>query len=103
MFFRMLDLLDMKKTLTSDVDRVPNELYPVFIIEDRYGGTYSKGKWIAMSEYDKNTFDFLQEGPHNCDPEARDFWDNEAPKRSDIAVGNTPNEALNNLLGKMGG
>ena len=26
-----------------------NELYPVTIVTDRYGGTYSKGGWLAFN------------------------------------------------------
>ena len=78
--------------------------YPIFIIEDRYGGTYSRGNWLAVSCAD-NRFKLesaktriehiMEEGPHGGDTEAMSFW-SDPPNW--IAVGNSPNDALKNLL-----
>jgi len=75
--------------------------YPIAVFEDRYMGTYSGGEWIAVAECDKQEvpgtrFEIAFSGTHGSDPEAATFgvmitiipW---------IAVGNTPNEAVENI------
>lgn len=85
------------------------DLYPIAIIEDRYAGVYSGGKWLAIAEHD----DILPAGlggasitrlawisvggPGGSDPEAREFWANPPAW---IAAANTPDEALKALLDK---
>lgn len=69
--------------------------WPTIIIEDRYMGTYSGGLWVAFYGY-KN-LDIIGDGPHADDVSARNFdytqdW---------LAVGNTPQEALDNLIKKQ--
>lgn len=80
--------------------------YPVAILEDRYGGVYSKGAWLAIANADKphigdkpcvgdligSRMEFcLNEGPNGSDPQASDFWDTPP---SWIVVGKTPDDAL---------
>ena len=90
--------------MTADLNL---DQWPVAIIEDRYGGAYSAGKWIAIAQADTAVFDtpygedyetraeyLLSEGPHGGDPDAAEFW-LAAPDW--IAVGDTPDEALANL------
>lgn len=89
-------------------------LWPVAIVEDRYEGTYSGGRWLAVGGanvrdgYSNNTavtrLDFImgdegEESPFGGDFEACAFWT--APPDW-IAVGDTPNEALANLYKKFG-
>lgn len=84
--------------------------YPVAIIEDRYGGLYSGGHWLAVAKADERIgehgdqtrIQFVLEdetGPHGSDPDAGDFWDNREPDW--IASGHTPDEALENLRAKV--
>jgi hypothetical protein len=74
--------------------------YPVAIIEDRYGGCYSGGAWLAIAIADHlengayRVVGCLEDGPHGDDTDAQMFW---AGPPSWIAVGNTPDEALANL------
>ena len=87
--------------------------YPVVIIEDRYNGAYSGGRWIAIANANRTEFGLrpceqqvgdmdratylLEEygtGPHGGDPEAAAFWLN-APDW--MAVGDTPDQAMMNL------
>jgi hypothetical protein len=81
-------------------------LYPIAIIEDRYGGTYSGGAWLAIANAYKSdsiverVTDCLESGPHGDDVEAAWFWAN-CPDW--IAAGNTPDEALAALYVKNGG
>jgi hypothetical protein len=76
--------------------------YPVAIVQDRYSGIYSGGDWLAISRA-KETFGdvsrvayLVRGGPHGSDLEAAEFW-SDPPDW--IAVGNSPQEALANLLG----
>jgi hypothetical protein len=75
--------------------------FPITIVQDRYGGVYSGGKWLALSIADKlengsyRIVRMLEGGPHGEDGDAMAFWSN-PPEW--IAVGNSPDEALAALL-----
>jgi hypothetical protein len=79
-------------------------IHPVAILEDRYGGVYSDGKWLAVSGAD--TLDngcyrivrMLEHGPHGDDGDAMVFW---ADPPNWIASGDTPDQALANLMAKL--
>lgn len=75
--------------------------YPIAIVEDRYGGCYSGGNWLAISTADAEfrstqriTY-VLNYGPSDTDIPAMDFW-RDPPEW--IAVGETPNAARDALL-----
>lgn len=84
--------------------------YPIVIIQDRYGGAYSKGKWIAIADADDHVDECGASGPwDSSDVPCFTFWTSvrEAWESSPqlglfdwIAVGQTPDEALANLLKK---
>src|SRR3990167_6714134 len=85
-------------------DRV--DIYPVAIIEDRYSGVHSGGKWLAIAEADASWHGSAPEsraqfcieaGPSSGNSDARKFW---ASPPDWIAVGNTPDEALAALCTK---
>ncbi len=71
--------------------------YPIAIIQDRYGGTYSGGLWLAVAsctDMDNGSYlivRMIEDVPHGSDTETMIFW--QSPPDW-IAVGNTPNEAL---------
>ena len=75
--------------------------YPVAILQDRYGGGYSGGTWIAIRNADtpERGTDRLswvaEDGPSGNDVDAADFWQQPPPW---IAVGETPDAALTHLL-----
>jgi hypothetical protein len=75
--------------------------YPIAIVQDRYTGVYSGGTWLAISKadsphYGQSRANFvLNEGPHGDDSEAAEFW---ADPPDWIAVGDSPQEALDRLL-----
>jgi hypothetical protein len=75
--------------------------YPIAIIQDRYSGVYSEGTWLAIAQADlphegRSHADFvLTDGPHGDDRVAAEFWADSPPW---IAVGNSPQEALDRLL-----
>lgn len=76
------------------------DLYPIAVVEDRYGGVYSKGKWLAIAESNKletgayRIVRCLDGGPHGDDTDAAMFWSD--PPRW-IASGNTRDHAIENL------
>lgn len=81
-----------------------DDIYPIAILQDRYLGAYSKGEWFAImladAPYRADDLDItrgafcLDEGPNGSDEEAASFW-KDPPHW--IAVGNTPQEALDAL------
>ncbi len=65
-------------------------LYPVTIIQDRYGGTYSGGKWLAFNLDAED----IPQGVSGSDYPCADFWgENTLP----VGKGSTPEEALEHL------
>ena len=79
--------------------------YPIAVLQDRYGGTYAGGQWLAVAQADLPAGeDFtsrvqfcLDSGPHGGDMEAMQFWI-EPPGW--IASGYTPDAAIGALKAK---
>ena len=79
------------------------DIYPLTIIPDRYNGAFSGGQWLAFNVYYYNIPDEIDDGEMEC----WNFWDEQ--KRLEkinenyfrIGVGNTIDEAMNDLLKKM--
>ncbi|HST61449.1 MAG TPA: hypothetical protein VLK84_22275 [Longimicrobium sp.] len=80
--------------------------YPIAIVQDRYGGVYSRGAWLAVGEFDARDgsgyavhtrLDYVMEHAHGDDVTAMLFWTDVAPGLRWLAVGATPDEALANL------
>jgi hypothetical protein len=72
------------------------DIYPVVIVQDRYGGCYSKTKWQAWN------MDCEPEGANSSDIECADFWDEQISTGVPICgKGSTPNEALKSLEEQM--
>lgn len=84
---------------------VSPDLYPIAVIEDRYQGIYSKGRWWAVAQCDcllagMSRLAWLQDyGPGSDDVTASVFWRLAPPW---IAAGNTPDAAVANLKGQEG-
>lgn len=75
------------------------DLYPVVVLQDRYGGVYSGGDWIAIAEGDLGRrFTEVLDGAHGEDCDAMEFW--ESPPEF-VAVGDTPDAAVANLHAKI--
>jgi hypothetical protein len=78
------------------------DLYPVAVVEDRYGGTYSGGRWLAIAQADRlengayRIVRCLEDGPHGDDGDAMAFW---SDPPGWIACGDTPDEAVRKLGG----
>jgi hypothetical protein len=80
--------------------------YPIAIVEDRYGGGYAGGNWLAISQADlsygtSSRVDFVlsdKNGPHSGDIQAREFW--AVPPDWIVAAG-TPNDAVAKLARRL--
>ena len=79
-------------------------MYPIIIVEDRYSGVYSRGNWIAVAEFNKKAdnnstrLDIILLEANGGNGDSDFFWRNpKSPPPHWVAVGNTPNEALENL------
>lgn len=91
----------------TDFPNIPHGLYPIVLIQDRYSGTYSGGEWLAIREATTMEYDgnygretaraplLLHEGPNGDDGDAMAYW---CDPPDWIAVGRTPNEAVENLI-----
>lgn len=77
----------MKKSNNANIDAI----YPLTIITDRYGGTYSGGKYLA---FNKEYYE-ISTAVNGEDVECMNFW----KCYSDIVgKGNSPKEAVENLV-----
>ena len=72
-----------------------SKIYPLTIVADRYGGSYSGALFTAWNlQYDQ-----LPNEISDCDLGCGIFWTK--ADRSEIGFGNNPNEAYQNLLEKL--
>jgi len=65
-----------------------NDIYPCVIFADRYGGTYSGGKYVALYRKDIPSECFADDVTNST------FW---YEYNQPYGIGDTPNEALENL------
>jgi hypothetical protein len=78
----------------------PADTWPITIVQDRYSGVYSGGRWLAIAAADRlengcyRIVRCLENGPFGDDVEARSFWENPP---NWIAVGDSPDAALHAL------
>ncbi len=85
-------------------ENIPPSFYPVLLLQDRYGGVYSGGQWIAIHEANRlvtletRAAWVVVHGPSGNDFDAASFW-SEPPDW--IAVGASPDEAIKALLGSQ--
>ena len=73
------------------------ELYPIIVLQSRYGGVYEGGEWFAISGFE-NLSSGLSKYFEGDDCDAVDFWSDEHD--FPIAVGSSPNDAVNLLIAK---
>jgi hypothetical protein len=80
------------------------ELYPVTIVQARYNGVYEGASWIAFydtyNEGDLSTREFLDSEAFGGDMPCCEWWMDNCINPN-IAVGQTPNEALEKLVEKQ--
>jgi hypothetical protein len=73
---------------------VPDGVIPVIIFQTRYGGTYEGGRWAAIYSH---PHDFPEEA-WGEDTVAVVWWVDHA---HDVGVGESPNDALEDLRRKL--
>ena len=90
-------MIDFKKHFNNsdEIDFWVQDIYPITIISDRYGGTYSGGQYTAwpIFYYD------IPEGPEDSDIPCFDFWQN--VDKSFIGIGESIDAAKLDLIFKM--
>jgi hypothetical protein len=78
-------------------------LYPIIVVQSRYGGTYEGGAWHALPNADaawawSDTYaDYMFGG----DDDAITFWSSDEAKR--VGRGGTPNAAVLDLIDRSRG
>ena len=73
-------------------------LYPIMVVQSRYGGTYEGGAWHALPSADAGWMwsEAYSEYMFGDDGDAVEFW--QSPEAKMVGVGNTPNSAVLDLL-----
>jgi hypothetical protein len=91
--------------------KIPAAMRPIRILQDRFNGRYSGGRWIAYIDDNEGRDDDVVNGsqsgfdkgyrtgdtPAVC---AKRFWSEEVADAWWIAVGDTPNDAVVALIAK---
>lgn len=72
------------------------DIYPLTVVEDRYGGCYSKGIYLA---FNLEAWD-VPEDVNGSDVDCACFWDDDA-KEYAIGKGNTAQEAIDDFARKL--
>lgn len=95
-----MNLEEYKKRLEKEEleDDSGKYIYPLTIINDRYGGVYSGGKYTAWNLY----YNQIPDGVDGDDISCSNFW--EANKQNEIYVvglGKTINKSLQDLCLKL--
>lgn len=90
-------------------------MYPVAIVEDRYSGVYSSGRWVAIAQWENDAsgeagqdeyisrLRFVDREGNGDDTDAMTFWSAALDRKSVspfwwVAVGETPNHAWDALI-----
>lgn len=78
-------------------------LYPIIVVQSRYGGTYEGGSWHALPNADAawTWSEGYAEYMFGGDQEAMIFW--KSPDAAKVGRGNTPNAAVLDLLERNNG
>lgn len=74
---------------------LPHETWPVAIFQSRYSGVYEGGTWFSVANSD--TID-MENGPYGDDESCAEWF---SINKSIVGVGETPDEALQNLKFKI--
>lgn len=84
--------------LFSQYEKDIDNFYPLCVLKDRYGGAYSNGEWTAWID----GIDYIPEGVFGDDVECMTTWRKLQGERREgktiYGVGNTPEEALRDIV-----
>lgn len=78
----------------EQADTSQTDVYPLTIVEDRYTGVYSNGKYTAWNMYPEDIPQDIEEDDVTC----ANFW---YSYDGVVGLGNTPNEAVEDLCRKL--
>ena len=78
---------------------IDGSICPMTLVACRYGGVYEHGRFAAFPV----DVDALPEGLNDGDRECDEFWTNAREREHEIGVGDTPNEAYEDLLRRLRG
>jgi hypothetical protein len=70
----------------------PVSIWPIAVFQSRYSGVYEGGEWFAVANCTQ-----VPNEAHGDDCECADWF---AENKRNIGIGNTPNEAVDNLVFK---
>ena len=76
------------------------DLYPIVVMQARYGGAYEGGKWIAIGCFESIEKSGMTDYVSGDDCDALDFWLSEEAKT--IGRGSSPNLAVADLCTRNG-
>ena len=76
------------------------DLYPIVVMQARYGGTYEGGKWIAIGCFESIEKSGMTDYVSGDDCDALDFWLSDEAKI--IGRGSNPNSAVVDLCTRNG-
>jgi hypothetical protein len=90
-------------------DDIGTTAWPIALLEDRYGGAYSDGNWIAIANADidvpgriENRVAWVfRSDVFGGDNDCMDFWDGPAKQIPWLAAGESPELAIQNLYLKL--
>lgn len=92
---------DLDEPSEEEIQKILNGAYPLCVIKDRYGGTYSGGEYTAWC----CGISFIPDGVFEDDVTCGITWGNlkEARKKGEAAygIGETPDDALRDLAKAM--
>lgn len=84
--------------LLPQYEKALDNFYPLCVLKDRYGGAYSRGIWTAWID----GIDYIPDGVFSDDVECMTTWRNLQEERREgkavYGVGNTPEEALRDIV-----
>lgn len=89
------DLNDITKKIELE-NLYKGDIFPVTIVMDRYSGTYSGAKWLAI----QCNSDDVPDEIGGSDPDEESFWREHDDLKLPIGRGKTPNEAYDDLKNK---
>ena len=87
--------------MSDALKRIPPSLWPVKVLQDGFDGKFSGGEWIAYSDDQEERDDTIW-NETQCDTQkAAAFWRDEGRATDWVAVGDTPDHAVEALLAKV--
>jgi hypothetical protein len=80
---------------SEKVYQIEQALWPIAIVQDRYSGTYTGGRWVAIPHADYASFDYTVWGD---DGSCMEWAFENIEEHKQVGVGDTPQEALDDLF-----